>query len=250
MKIACCVKRVPATTTQIKIAADGTSLDPAGVEWILNPYDEISVEEALRVKEKNAGSEVVVISVGPTEASTVIRTCLAMGADRGVLLKDDQPVRDSLGVAHALADHLKTDTFDLIYFGKQAVDDDNGQVASMTATLLGLPVTTVVTKIEYGAGTVKAHREIEGGREIVAVTLPGVFATQKGLNEPRYPSLKGIMAAKKKTIEEKPASTFEPTLVVTKMEPPAARPAGRIVGKGPEAVPELVRLLREEAKVI
>lgn len=250
MRIICCVKRVPATTALIKIGADGKSIDPAGIEWILNPYDEYAVEQALQIRDKTPGSEVVIVSVGPAEAAEKIRTCLAMGADRGVLLKDDQPSRDPLGVARALADFLKGEKFDLLLFGKQAVDDDAYQVGSMTAALLGVPIATVVTKIELSEGKAQAHREIEGGHEHVTLTLPAAFGAQKGLNEPRYPSLKGIMAAKKKPIDEKPALKCEPVLIVTKLEPPAPRPAGRIVGKGAEAVPELVKLLREEAKAI
>lgn len=250
MRIICCVKRVPSTTANIKVGSDGKSIDPAGVEWILNPYDEFGVEEALKIKDKNPGSEVIIVSVGPAESSTVIRTCLAMGADRGVLLKDDQPARDPLGVARALADFLKGEKFDLLLFGKQAVDDDNYQVGSMTAALLGIPIATVVTKIELAEGKAHTHREIEGGHENVTLTLPAAFGAQKGLNEPRYPSLKGIMAAKKKPIDEKPAAKSDPVLIVTRLEPPPARPPGRIVGKGVEAVPELVKLLREEAKAI
>ncbi len=250
MKIAVCVKRVPDTTTQVKVGPTGKSIDPAGVQWVLNPYDEIGVEEALRLKEKAGAGEVVVISLGTAEAASVIRTALAMGADRGILLKDESPERDSFGVASVLAETLKELAPDLVLFGRQAVDDDAHQVPGLVAELLGIACATVVVKLERDGSKLKVAREIEGGHEVVELSLPAVISTQKGLNEPRYASLKGIMAAKKKPLEERVARPVEPTLTVVRMEPPAGRPAPRIVGKGPEAVGELVRLLREEAKVL
>ncbi len=250
MKIAVCVKRVPDTTTQVKVGPTGKSIDPAGVQWVLNPYDEFAVEEALRIKEKAGAGEVVVLSVGPADSAAVIRTTLAMGADRGILLKDDSPERDSFGVASVLAEVLKELAPDLVLFGKQAVDDDAHQIGPMVAELLGLPAASVVVKIQWADKTATCEREVEGGHEVVELALPAVITAQKGLNEPRYASLKGIMAAKKKPLEERPAKAVEPSLTVLKMEPPPPRPAPRIVGKGVEAIPDLLRLLREEAKVI
>ncbi|MBI3271656.1 MAG: electron transfer flavoprotein subunit beta/FixA family protein [Planctomycetes bacterium] len=250
MKIIVCVKRVPDTTTQVKVGPDGKSLDPAGVTFGPNPYDEFAVEEALRIKEKRAQGEVVVLSVGVAETAQVLRTYLAMGADRAILLKDDQPYRDNFAVASALASTIRTMPFDLLLFGKQAVDDDGSQVGSITARLLGIPVVNTVVKLELGEGKAKCHREIEGGHEEVEVTLPAAITTQKGLNEPRFASLTGIMAAKKKPFEEKPAPAGESRLQVLKMEPPPKRPAGRIVGKGLDGVPELVKALHDEAKVV
>ncbi|MBI5369006.1 MAG: electron transfer flavoprotein subunit beta/FixA family protein [Planctomycetes bacterium] len=250
MKIVVCVKRVPDTTTQVKVGPDGTSLDAAGVTFANNPYDEYAVEEALKIKEKTGPGEVIVISVGPAEAAQILRNFLAMGADRAILLKETAPGRDNFGVASALAGEIKGLAPDIVLCGKQAVDDDGAQVGAIVARLLGMPVVNTVTKIELAAGKAVAHREIEGGHEVVEVSLPAAFTAQKGLNEPRFPSLKGIMAAKKKPFEEKPAPAAEPRLTVIKMEPPAKRPAGRILGKGVEAIPALVKALHDEAKVI
>jgi len=250
MKIAVCVKRVPDTTTQVKVGPDGKSLNPAGVQYILNPYDEFAVEESLRLKEKAGQGEVVIVSVGPADTQAVIRQALAMGADRGLHLKDEAPERDTFGVAVALAGALQELAPDLVFCGKQAIDDDACSVGGMLAELLDMAYATVVVKLEVQGRTLVCQREVEGGHEVVHLSMPAIVGAQKGLNEPRYASLKGIMAAKKKTIEERPAPAGEVTLPVLKMEPPPPRPAPRIVGKGVEAVPELVKLLREEAKVI
>lgn len=251
MNIVVCIKRVPSTETNVRIAEDGKSLDPTGVEYILSTYDEIALEEGLRIKEKIGSGTVTAITVGPAEATTTLKTCLAMGADKGIIIKDDQAyIRDSFAIASALAQVLKDTPFDLLLFGKQAVDDDNSQVAAMVANLLNIPFVSIIVKLELADGKATVHREVEGGQEILEVTLPAAFSAQKGLNEPRYPSLKGIMAAKKKPIEEKTANFPEKAMETIKMEYPPSRPPGRIVGKGVEAVPELVRLLKEEAKVI
>ncbi len=245
-----CIKQVADTETRVKVAADGKSLDPAGVTWILNPYDEFAVEQALRVKEQLGAGEVIAISLGGAGVPTTLRSVLAMGADRAIHLKADGPAPDSLQVARALATEIAPLGAGLVWLGKQAVDDDAAQVGPMLAELLHLPCVTVVASFELAGDRAKVEREIEGGREVVEVTLPAVLTADKGLNEPRYASLKGIMAAKKKTIDEKPAALGEPNLEVKSLALPPARSAGRIVGKGIEAVPELVRLLREEAKVI
>jgi electron transfer flavoprotein beta subunit len=246
-----CIKQVADTETRVKVGADGKSLDPAGVTWILNPYDEFAIEQALLVKEGGAGGEVVVLTVGGTGVQTTLRNALAMGADRAIHLRADAAA-DPLAVAQAIAAELRDLAPSLVWFGKQAVDDDAAQVGPMTAELLGFPCVTVIAKFTLAAGAAiaEAEREIEGGRERVEVTLPAVFTTDKGLNAPRYASLKGIMAAKKKTIEEKPAALGAAGLEVLALELPSARGAGRIVGEGSAAVPELVRALREEARVI
>ena len=254
MKIAVCLKPVPATDTRVKIDASGRKLDPAGVSMVINPYDEFALEEALKLREKAGAGEVILVTVGPSSYMPTIRNGLAMGADAAVLLTSNDEL-DPLQVARALAAELGDKACDLILCGKQAVDDDAAQVAPMLAELLGLPCATVVAQLvidgAVAPGTkAHAHREIEGGIEEVEFTLPAVVAAQKGLNEPRYPSLKGIMAAKKKTVEERPAQAGAPTLEVTTLTLPPARAAGRIVGEGASAVPELVRVLREEAKVI
>lgn len=250
MKIAVCIKRVPDTETRIRIAAGGTTIDEAGVKFIMNPYDEFAVEEALQRREKAGAGEVVVYSLGADAAQETIRTALAMGADRGVLLQANPVPADGLAVARALAAELKDGSYDLILFGKLAVDDYNSQVGPMVAELLGMPCVTAITSLEISDGRGTAHRETEGGVEVVEFRLPAVLTCDKGLNNPRYPALKGIMAAKKKPIDIKPAQTGAEGVTLLSLELPPERSAGRIVGEGPDAVPELVRLLREEAKVL
>src|SRR5213075_1666193 len=250
MKIAVCVKRVPDSETRVKIASDGKSLDDTGVKFILNPYDEFAVEEALRRKEQAGTGQVVVVSLGPAAAQETIRTALAMGADRGVLLEVDRVPIDGLEVAKALAAELKGGGYDLILFGKMAIDDYNHQVGPMVAELLDLPCVTTVAHLEIAAGKATAEREIEGGVEVVEFSLPAVLTTDKGLNEPRYPALKGIMAAKKKPLEVKPTTPGPGALAIVSLTLPPERQAGKIVGEGSAAVAELVRLLREEAKVL
>jgi electron transfer flavoprotein beta subunit len=250
MKIAVCLKRVPDSETRVKIAADGKRLDDAGVKFVLNPYDEFAVEEALQRKEKASAGEVVVVSLGPAAAQETIRTALAMGADRGVLLQSDTIPADGLETAKAIAAELKDGGWDLILFGKMAIDDYNHQVGPMVAELLGLPCVTAVAHLDLEAGRGVAEREIEGGIEVVEFPLPAVLTTDKGLNEPRYPALKGIMAAKKKPLDVKPAQLGPGGVEILALTPPPARKEGKIVGEGPDAIPALVRLLREEAKVL
>ena len=245
-----CIKQVADTETRVKVGADGRTLDPAGVTWITNPYDEFALEQALRIKEKLGAGEVVVLSLGGPGVQTTMRSALAMGADRGIHLRTDAVAPDSLAVARALAQELGALQPQIVWFGKQAVDDDQAQVGPMVAELLSLPCVTVVAAMELEGAKAVVEREIEGGREVVEVGLPAVFAAEKGLNEPRYASLKGIMAAKKKPIEDKAASLGDSNLELISMALPTARSAGRIVGQGLEGVSELVRVLREEAKVI
>jgi electron transfer flavoprotein beta subunit len=250
MKIAVCVSHVPDTATRIKIGGDGKVIDPAGVTFIINPYDEFAVEEALKTKELLGGdSQVIAISVGSDQNKETIRKALAMGADTGILLKDDQP-RDSIGIAKALAEEIKNQNAELVFFGKQSVDYDNSITGQLTAELLGYNCVSVVVGFKLNGNSIVAEREIEGGKEVVQTEIPAIITCQKGLNEPRYASLKGIMAAKKKTIEEKPAPTVEQTTEILKMHLPPPKKAGRIIGTDSSAVPELVRLLHEEAKVI
>src|SRR5213080_3578060 len=250
MRIAVCIKRVPDSETRVKIAPDGKSLDEAGVKFILNPYDEFAVEEGLRLKENAGAGEVVVIALGPPAAQETIRTALAMGADRGVLLQTAGFHPDGLETARALAAELKNGAFDLILFGKMAIDDYNHQVGPMVAELLDLPCVTTVAHLEIAGGKGTAEREIEGGIEVVEFPFAAVLTTDKGLNEPRYPALKGIMAAKKKPLEVKPTALGAGSLEVLALSPPPQRKDGRVVGEGSAAVPELLRLLRDEAKVL
>lgn len=248
MKLIACVNHVPDTAAKINVSTDGTSIDRTGVNFIINPYDEYAVEECLRLKEKNGG-EVIVVSVGPDAHKETLRKALAMGADKAVLLKDDA-ARDSFGIAVALASCLKELSADLIFFGKQSVDGDDAAVGSMVAEILGVPSVSVVVGLTVEGASLRAEREIEGGKEIVVASLPCIITAQKGLNDPRYPSLKGIMGAKNKPIEERPATTATPRVEVMAMRKPAAKAVGKIVGTDASAVPELVRLLHEEAKVI
>jgi len=250
MKIAVCIKRVPDSEARIKIAADAKSLDEAGVKFILNPYDEFALEEALRRREAAGAGEVVIVCLGPAASQETIRSALAIGADSGVLLQVERVPPDGLEVAKALAAELKGGGFDLILFGKLAIDDYNHQVGPMVAELLGLPCVTAITHLDLTQGRGSAEREIEGGVEVVDFPLPAVLTADKGLNEPRLPALKGIMAAKKKPLAVKPVTLGAGAVEVLAMLPPPERKAGKIVGEGPSAVPELVRLLREEAKVL
>ena len=250
MKIAVCIKRVADSETRVKIGADGKSLDEAGVKFVLNPYDEFAVEEALQRRDKAGTGEVVVLALGPAPAQETIRTALAMGADRGVLLQADRVPVDGLEAARTLAAELKDGGYDLIVFGKMAIDDYNHQVGPMVAELLGLPCVTAVSHLDIDGTRGVAEREIEGGIEVVDFSLPAVLTTDKGLNEPRYPALKGIMAAKKKPLEVKPVQPGAGALDVVALTPPPERKEGKIVGEGAGAVAELVRLLREEAKVL
>jgi len=252
MNIAVGIKRVPDSETRVKIGSDAKSLDEAGVKFVLNPYDEFAAEEALQRKEKAGSGEVVVFCVGPAAAQETIRTALAMGADRGVLLQSDKIPADGYLTAQALAAELKTGSWDLILFGKMAIDDYNQQVGPMVAELLGLPCVTAVAhlEIDHTKGRGVAEREIEGGIEVVEFPLPAVLTADKGLNEPRYPALKGIMAAKIKPLEVKPVQLAAGGVEVLALTPPPQRREGKIVGEGAAAVPELVRLLREEAKVL
>ena len=244
-----CIKQVADTETRVKVGADGRSLDPAGVTWIMNPYDEFAVEQALRLKEKLAAGEVIVVSLGGAGAATTLRNALAMGADRAIHLKHDGAT-DPLQVARALATAVRGTSPSIVWFGRQAVDDDAAQVGPMVAELLDLPCVTAIATFDLADQKATVERDIEGGREVVEVNLPAVFTTDKGLNEPRYASLKGIMAAKKKPIDEQAADLGEPGLNVLALELPPARSAGRIIGQGVEAIPELIRVLREEAKVL
>ena len=248
MKIAVCVCHVPDTATKIKIGSDEKSIDTNGVTYVINPYDEFAVEEALKTKEK-FGGEVVAISLGSDANKETIRKALAMGVDKGVLLKSDSP-KDSIGVAKALAEEIKIQGCEVVFCGKQSVDYDNSIVPQLTAEILGYNCITVVVSLKFENNKVIAEREIEGGKEVVESELPVIISAQKGLNEPRYASLKGIMSAKKKVIEEKPAAESKNYTEVLELHKPPAKQPGRIIGTDASAVPELVRILREEIKVI
>lgn len=249
MKTAVCIKRVPDTEARIKVSGDGASIDRSGLKFVVSPYDEFAVEAALRLKDEAGEGETVVLSLGDEAAGEQLRSVLAMGADRAIRLEGESGM-DGLAVARALAAELEELSPDLVLLGMKAADDDGQQVGPMVAELLGLPCVTVVSEIEKEGEVLVCHREIEGGTEVIEVQLPAVATITKGPHEPRYPSLKGIMAAKRKPMEEKPAQGSESRVTVRGYREPAERPEGKIVGEGPDAVPELVRLLRDEAKVL
>ncbi|MCK6481688.1 MAG: electron transfer flavoprotein subunit beta/FixA family protein [Planctomycetes bacterium] len=250
MKIAVCIKRVPDTTAKVRIAADGKTVDPAGVEWVIGPYEEIALEAALKLKEAGKAEKVTVLCLGPKEATKELRTALAMGADDAVLLVDGGGERDAAAVAGALAAEAKGLGADLLLFGWKAIDTDQASVPHLAAAILERPCVSFVTKLEAGDGRLLCHREVEGGTEALEVPLPCVLTAQKGLAEPRYASLKGIMAAKKKPLVEKPAPAAAAAVRTERLSLPPERPPGRILGQGVDAVPELVRLLRDEAKLL
>lgn len=250
MKIAVCIKRVPDTETRIKVGQDGKSIDESGVKFVVNPYDEYAIEAALQLKEKAGSGEVVVIAMGADTSQETIRQALAMGADRGVLLKTHRRALDPLPAAQALAAEVKGGTYDLVLFGKLAIDDYSQAIGTMVGEMLELPSVSAVSHLEIDSGTLKAEREIEGGVETVEASLPAVVTTDKGLNEPRYPALRGIMMAKKKPLEVKDVDVAEGGLEVVELALPPARAEGKIVGEGPEAVPALIAALRTEAKVL
>jgi len=244
-----CVKRVPDTEARIRIGTDGTSVDPSGVKFVLNPYDEFAVEAALKQKEGAGAGEVAVLSVGAADSAETLRTALAMGADRATLLKTEA-APEGLAVARLIADEVRGQEFDLLLFGMKAADDDAQAVGTMVGELLDLPSAAVVTEFTVENGSVIAHREIEGGTEIVEMKTPCVITITKGAYEPRYASLKGIMAAKKKPLEEKAVEAGDSGMTVEALSYPEERQAGRWIGEGPDSVPELLRILREEAKVL
>ncbi|MCK5085935.1 MAG: electron transfer flavoprotein subunit beta/FixA family protein [Melioribacteraceae bacterium] len=248
MKIAVCVNHVPDTAAKINISSDGKTINPEGVTFVVNPYDEFALEEALKTRETVEG-EVVIISVGTDANKDSIRKALAMGADSAVLLKTDG-VNDSVAVAKALAEEIKNQQAELVFMGRQSVDFDNSITGQLTAELLGYNCVSVVVDFKLEGDKITAEREIEGGKEVVETSLPAVITAQKGLNEPRYASLKGIMSAKRKTIEEKDAMIGESSTEILQMKKPAPKEPGKVIGSDSTVVPELVRLLREEAKVI
>jgi electron transfer flavoprotein beta subunit len=250
MQIVACVKRVPLTDIQVKVGADGKSFDTTGIEYMLSFYDELAVEEAIRAKEK-LGGEVTVLTVGPSDASKELRECLAKGADKAVILTDPAwGKRDARSTAKLLCQKIQQLGAQLVFAGRVATDRDQAAVGPMLATYLGWACVTDVVSLELTAGGGKAKRETEAGVETVQFQLPAVLTCEKGLNEPRFAGLKGIMAAKKKTIDETPAGEIANLAAVDKFELPPPRKEGRIVGEGAAAVPALIQALRSEAKVL
>ena len=250
VKIAVCIKRTPDSESRFKIASSGVAIDEAGLKFDIDDFAGYAVEAALQINEKGGGGETVVVAVGPDSVQESLRKAMSMGADRAVQLKVDSVPADGLAVAKALAAELKDGGFDLLLFGKHAFDTSAGVVGTATAELLGLPCVTAVSQLDVSSGRGSARRELEGAAELVEFPLPAVVTIDEGVARPRYPSLKGIMAAKKKPLESKPAQLGAVRVTVQKAELPPERPAGRIIGEGSAAVPELVRLLQTEAKVL
>jgi electron transfer flavoprotein beta subunit len=248
MKIAVCVSHVPDTTSKIIVGQDGRNIDSTGLTFVINPYDEFAVEEALKMREKFTG-EVTVISVGKDKVKESIKKAYAMGVDKGIWVKTTEEL-DSHATALLLVDVLKGLTPDIILFGKQSIDYDNSQVGTLVAEMMGIPSISVVTKLEIDGVNITCEREIEGGKEVAVTKLPAVITAQKGLNEPRYPNLKGIMAAKSKPIQEVAAGAVSMLTEVIKMRKPESKLKGRILGTDASSVKELISALHNEVKVI
>jgi electron transfer flavoprotein beta subunit len=262
MNIFVFIKQVPDTATRIKISGDGKNIDEGEISWVISPYDEFALEEALRIKEKKGTGKVVAVSMGPERVAKSLRDALATGADEAIhLLDPGTEGSDAYGTARILAAIVKDRPFDILLFGKTGVGLDQSEVPSMVAEILNLPQATQIAKLEIGDGKIIAHREIEGATETVECSLPVVLAAEKGLNEPRYPSLKGIMAAKKKPLETMNLASINippaevgaqgSTVVMDSVALPPPREAGKILkGDAKEVAKQLADLLHNEAKVI
>ena len=262
MELIVCLKQVPDTETQIKPGADGKSIDEADIKWVMNPYDEFGVEEALKIKEAQGGT-VTVISVGPSRATEALRTALAMGADKAVLVDDEAACGgDSLSTAKVLAGVLKDMDYDLIFTGQRAVDDDRGQLGGMLAELLNIPSVSLVTKVELDGDSITCTQPVEGQTMVIKSSLPALLTAQRGLNEPRYASLPGIMKAKKKPLESKALADLGlaadqcgaggSKLEMVSITPPPPREGGVVIDgeTAEEKAAKLVDLLHTEAKVV
>lgn len=259
MEIVVLLKQVPATESIIAVAGDGKSIKTDDLKWVISPYDEFAVEEALQIREAQGG-KVTILTVGQDKATEAIRTALAMGADEGVLINDPAAsATDGLGVARVLAAALKQMPFDLIIAGQRAVDDDSYLVGTAVAEYLGIPNISMVNRQEIADGRIKCRQTIEGGTVTLEADLPMLFTTQRGLNEPRYASLPGIMKAKKKPLATKTladlgvdADSLQPAATTAGLQPPPERKGGRIIEgeSAADKAAELVKLLSEEAKVL
>ena len=249
MKILVPVKRVIDANVKPRVKADGSGVELANVKMAMNPFDEIAVEEAIRLKEAGKAEEIIAVSIGPQQAQETIRTALAMGADRGILIKVDEAV-EPLAVAKLLKGVVDEEKPELVILGKQAIDDDSNQTGQMLAALLGWSQGTFASKVEIDGGKAKVTREIDGGLQVIEVKMPAIVTTDLRLNQPRYASLPNIMKAKKKPLDEKSAGDYgvdpAPRLKVLKTEEPGGRKAGVKV----KDVAELVDKLKNEAGVL
>lgn len=249
MNILVCISRVPDTATKINISSNGKSIDNAGVKYILNPYDEFTIEEGLRLKEKFGGT-VAALTVGGDSNVDILRTALAMEVDSAIHVKTAREDFDSIFVAQNIADVAKSLNADIVIFGRQSIDFDSNQVSSLTAEILQLPSVSVVSKLEINGTDVNIERDIEGGKEVVSTSLPCVISVQKGINEPRYPKLPQIMKAKSKPIDTRNAIDNGNSIEVISMEIPSKSRIGKVLGSTDDDIKEVIRLLQEEAKVI
>jgi electron transfer flavoprotein beta subunit len=250
LKIAVCLKRVPEMELRFSISADRKSLDQSGLKYEISDFDGYALEVGLRLVEKAGAGEVVAICLGPDGVQETLRKALAMGATRAVQLKADEVPFDGFAIAAALAAELKDGRYDLVLFGRMATDTASGTVGPMTAQLLDLPCVTAISHLELADGRGTARRDLEGATETLQFPLPAVLTIDEGIARPRLATLKGIMAAKKKPLDVRPAQLGKVSLTVESMALPPERSGGKIVGEGADAVPELVRLLRTEAKVL
>lgn len=258
MKVAVLMKRVPDTASVFKIAPDNKSVDTAGLKYVMSPYDEHAVEEAIQLKEAGKATEVIVVSMGPEGSQETIRTALAMGADRAILVKDATPGVNCRGTAMVLAGALKKEGVQLIFAGKQAVDDDASQVAERVAELLEIAHASVVTDFELNGDVAVVDREIEGGSYKLEIKLPALFTIQKGINTPRYPTLPNIMKAKKKEIKEwsladvgVSAADIASGITIENLALPRQDRLAKVLqGTSQERVAQLLSILREQEKVL
>ncbi len=248
MNILVCVSHVPDTTTKVAVGPDGTSINPTGVKFILNPYDEFAIEEGLRQREAFGGT-VTTLTVGTEQSKDVLRTALAMGSDKAILVKDDVRA-DSFVVAQSIADAAAELKPDLVIFGRQSIDFDSFQLPSMVAELLQWPCVTMVSNVSIAGTAITCERDIEGGKETISTSLPCVMSAQKGLNDPRYPKLPDIMKAKQKPIDERPASTAQPRVATVAMSLPDQSRLGKMFSDSDADLDAVVTLLHEEAKMI
>ncbi len=249
MKIVVCIKRIPATDTKVRLKDDGT-LEEAGIQWITSPYDEYAVEMALRLTEKDKDSEVIIACMGPEKATDRIRGELARGATRAIHLVDDDMRRDAYSVAKSLASAIGDEKPDMVLCGRAAADDQSFSVGPMLGVFLGMPVVTEVAGVENQDGKLVAHKELDGNVVHIQVPSPVLLTTTKASYEPRYPKLKDIMKAKKKKIAKSTPDAPASQAATRTWKPPAPPAAGRIVGEGPDAVPELMRILSEDEKLL
>ena len=248
MNILVCISRVPDTTSKINIKSDSKSIETQGLKYVVNPYDEFAMDEALRIRTK-LGGKITVLTVGTEASKDILRTALALSIDRAVLIKSDADL-DSSAIAKNIADFANSENFDLILAGKQSIDYSSGAVPAMTAALLNYPIITIVTKLDIDGQTITVEREVESGAEVISCSLPCVITAQKGLNEPRYPKLPDIMKAKSKPIEEITCKYSDNAIEVLSIDTVQKSRVGKIFGNSSEEIAELVNLLKNEAKVI